>query len=185
MTPLTLVSPVRRVDSDADALQLTDIRLRSATDEDSRAIHGLIVDHQAEGHLLPRSHDDVRRRANRFIVGCCDDRVVACGELAPLGGDIAEIRSLVVDRAARGNGVGEQIFAALKARAERQGIERLCVFTHQPQYFIRLGFSIVPHTWVPEKISADCCTCPQFRRCGQFGMLLDLRTPHSRREFYG
>jgi N-acetylglutamate synthase-like GNAT family acetyltransferase len=37
-----------------------------------------------------------------------------------------------------------------------------------------MGFSIVPHTWLPEKIMADCRNCPLFRRCEQFAMVADL-----------
>ncbi len=39
---------------------------------------------------------------------------------------------------------------------------------------MRLGFSIVPHTWVPEKIARDCYSCPLFRNCGQYAVVLDL-----------
>jgi N-acetylglutamate synthase-like GNAT family acetyltransferase len=68
----------------------------------------------------------------------------------------------------------------LRSRARAAGFGDLCVFAHQPAYFAHMGFSIVPHTWIPEKISADCRTCPLFRRCGQFAMVADLDTvPHS------
>jgi hypothetical protein len=37
-----------------------------------------------------------------------------------------------------------------------------------------MGFSIVPHTWLPEKIMADCRHCALFRRCEQYAMVADL-----------
>jgi hypothetical protein len=37
-----------------------------------------------------------------------------------------------------------------------------------------MGFSIVPHLWLPEKIFTDCVKCPLFRQCGQYAMLLPL-----------
>ena len=40
---------------------------------------------------------------------------------------------------------------------------------------MRLGFSIVPHVWVPEKIAHDCTACSLFRRCGQYAVTLALR----------
>ena len=43
-----------------------------------------------------------------------------------------------------------------------------------PAYFSRMGFSIVPHLWLAEKVFADCVKCPLFRRCGQYAMLMDL-----------
>jgi hypothetical protein len=50
----------------------------------------------------------------------------------------------------------------------------LCAFTHDPATFVRLGFSIVPHTWFPEKIAHDCASCALFPTCGQFAMALPL-----------
>ena len=37
-----------------------------------------------------------------------------------------------------------------------------------------MGFSIVPHSWLLEKIFTDCIKCPQFRQCGQYGMVVPL-----------
>jgi len=50
----------------------------------------------------------------------------------------------------------------------------LCAFAHDPAFFVRRGFSIVPHTWVPEKIAHDCIACPLFRNCGQFAVVLEV-----------
>ena len=52
----------------------------------------------------------------------------------------------------------------LRRRARREGFEQLCAFTHAPGYFIQMGFSIVPHLWLPEKIFTDCVNCPLFRQ---------------------
>ena len=87
---------------------------------------------------------------------------------------LAEIRSLVVDRRHRGLGVGGRLAVELRQQARRDLFDRLCAFTHQPAYFARLGFSIVPHVWLPEKMGTDCSSCALFRRCGQFAMLDDL-----------
>jgi len=62
------------------------------------------------------------------------------------------------------------------------GFETLCAFTHSPEYFVRMGFSIVPHTWLPEKIETDCRSCAQFRHCGQYAVLLPLFRPRPVRE---
>ena len=62
----------------------------------------------------------------------------------------------------------------MQRQARLAGFEQLCVFAHDAAYFVRMGFSIVPHTWVPEKIARDCVSCPQFRRCGQHALVLSL-----------
>jgi len=152
------------------------ISLRTGTPADAQAIHGLITANLEAGHLLPRTFEDVEEHATRFVVAVAEDgAVIGCGELAPLSGEVAEVRSLVVDGARRGQGTGMALVTALSERARELGYVTLSAFTHQPAHFIRHGFSIVPHVWVPEKIARDCVTCSQFRQCGQYAVTLSLR----------
>lgn len=154
---------------------MTQAIFRPGIESDAPAIHGLIEDNLALGHLLPRSLDDVRSHAPRFIVAEAEGRVIACAELAPLSASVAEVRSLVVETAARGRQIGPTLVAELASGAIARGFSTLCAFTHDPSHFVRLGFSIVPHVWVPEKITHDCTVCPQFRRCGQYAVTLALK----------
>ena len=154
------------------------VLLRPGCADDAHAIHALIVEHQAEGHLLPRDLAEVAAHAHRFVVAEQQGDVVACAELAPLSRTVAEVRSLVVCHAARGEGIGTQILDELIARAQAAGFEKLCAFAHAPAYFVRLGFSIVPHVWLAEKIVADCHRCPLFRRCAQYALVRPLHRVH-------
>lgn len=149
--------------------------LRPGRPDDAERLHALIDAHREEGRLLPRSLDELRVRAPRFVVAAAGDVVVACAELAPLGRGVAEVRSLVVDAAFRDAGVGRRLVEAVARRARLDGVDTLCAFTHGPGFFTRLGFSIVPHHWVREKIQADCQHCPLFRACGQHAVVLSLR----------
>ena len=103
------------------------------------------------------------------------DAVVGCAELAPLSRAVAEVRSLVVDESCRGRGFGSRIVEELNRWAVQEGFSTLCAFTHNAAHFVRLGFSIVPHPWLPEKIATDCVGCPKFRQCTQYAMALPLR----------
>ena len=154
---------------------MTMVTFRRAQVSDAPAIHKLISDNREVGHLLPRTMDDVVDHASRFIVAETDRRVIGCAELAPLSAKLAEVRSLVVDQEARGNRIGPRLLTELAAAGMAQGFSTLCAFTHQPSHFVKLGFTIVPHMWVPEKIAHDCTTCPLFRRCGQYAVTLPLR----------
>ena len=147
------------------------IAIRTASAHDAEAIHDLIDEHLTEGHLLPRELGEILVHAHRFVVAVQDDEVLACAELAPLSHAVAEVRSMVVTREARGCGVGRRIVSELVRRATAAGCEKLCAFTHSPAYFVHLGFSIVPHAWLPEKIVTDCHACSQFRRCGQYAVV--------------
>jgi amino-acid N-acetyltransferase len=152
-----------------------DTTFRQAAAGDAPAIHALIVENLEAGHLLPRTFEDVEARTPRFLVAESAGRVVACAELAPLSGAVAEVRSLVVDEGSRGRQIGPTLVAELASRAVARGFATLSAFTHDPSHFVRLGFTIVPHMWVPEKIAHDCTACPLFRRCGQYAVTLALR----------
>lgn len=154
---------------------MNQLTFRQASAGDAAAIHRLIEDNLAVGHLLPRTMDDVVEHAPRFVVADADGRVIACAELAPLSSTVAEVRSLVVDEASRGRQIGPRLVAELATSAVARGFATLCAFTHQPGHFVRLGFTIVPHMWVPEKIAHDCTSCPLFRKCGQYAVTLALR----------
>jgi hypothetical protein len=65
--------------------------------------------------------------------------------------------------------------AHLAATGTAAGYSTLSAFTHDPSHFVRLGFTIVPHIWMPEKIARDCTGCALFRRCGQYAVRLMLR----------
>ena len=97
-----------------------------------------------------------------------------------LSAGAAEIRSLVVDESVRSQGIGAGLVDSLITRARGDGFQKLCAFTHAPRYFLELGFSVVPHAWLPEKIHADCGSCPQFRRCGQYAVVQTLARAEAR-----
>ncbi len=160
------------------------IALRWATAADAAALHALIAAHLEEGRLLPRAIGELTAHAPRFVVAVeasgNGERIVGCAELAPLSPTVAEVRSLVVSREARRHGVGVRMIEDLAARGRREGFTRLCAFAHDPSFFVRRGFSIVPHTWVPEKIAHDCNTCPLFRNCGQYAIVLELTNVQTR-----
>jgi amino-acid N-acetyltransferase len=150
------------------------IVLRAAVSADAPALHALIASHLEEGRLLPRTLDELVIHASRFVVAVAGEHIVGCAELAPLSPDVAEVRSLVVSRDARRLGVGVRMVEELGVRARRDGYSRLCAFAHDPAFFVRRGFSLVPHTWVPEKIAHDCNSCALFRNCGQYAIVLEL-----------
>jgi amino-acid N-acetyltransferase len=163
------------------SIQSAAFAIRTATADDAPAIHALIDAHLAEGRLLPRSLAELTIHASRFVVAVeqsgrrAQARVIGCAELAPLSATVAEVRSLVVDRPVRALGIGKRLIAELRRAASLGGFEQLCAFTHDAGYFVRKGFSIIPHHWLPEKIARDCTSCVQFRTCGQHAVVLPLK----------
>jgi len=161
------------------------VTLRSADAADAKKLHTIITANLEEGHLLPRTLSELTVRAGRFVVAIRGRKVIGCAELAPLSAHVAEVRSLAVDGRARGSRVGVTIVDELRRRARREGFEKMCAFTHAPGYFIHMGFSIVPHLWLTEKIFTDCVKCPHFRQCGQYAMVVPLDVAFDAERGYG
>ena len=161
------------------------ITLRTAESSEAKKLHALIQANLEEGHLLPRTLGELTVRAHRFVVAVRAKKIVGCAELAPLSPHVAEVRSLAVDASARGGHVGVAIVDELRRRARRESIEKLCAFTHVPGYFTHMGFSIVPHTWLPEKIFTDCVKCELFKKCGQYAMVVPLDSAFDAVHGYG
>ena len=153
---------------------MTDLVLRTGAPEDAERLHQLITSHAQEGHLLPRELEELRRHAQRLVVVEVAGEIKACAELAPLSKRVAEVRSLVVKEDFRRVGLAARLVGELRRRAQAAEFEMLCAFTHDARFFVRQNFSIVPHLWLPEKISTDCVNCPLFRRCDQYAMFLSL-----------
>ena len=169
---------------------MTDLVIRPAAVEDAEAMFALIQAHLSEGRLLPRELSELRRHADRFLVAYLPfdsaqsgpdentqggpGELVACAELAPLSSRVAEVRSLVVKSGVRGVGLATRMVDSIRTEAKSRGYETLCAFTHDARFFVRQNFSIVPHTWLPEKIATDCLSCPLFRKCEQHAMMLPL-----------
>ena len=166
----TMTTPVAAADAGSGA-----VAIRPAGADEAQILFQLITDNLEVGHLLPRPLGEVVLHVPRFLVAAGPDGIAGCAELAQLGPRVAEVRSLVVGASHRRHGIGRLLLSAIVARAREQGYPRLCAFTHDPRPFIRIGFSIVPHQWVPEKIATDCHDCTWFRRCRQYAVILDLQ----------
>jgi amino-acid N-acetyltransferase len=166
-------------------MKATRITLRSAEAAEAKKLHALIQANLEEGHLLPRTLNELTLHASRFVVAVRGRRIIGCAELASLSARVAEVRSLAVDKRARGSRIGVTIVDELRRRARREGFEKLCAFTHAPGYFIHMGFSIVPHLWLTEKIFTDCVKCPHFRQCGQYAMVVPLDSAFDAERGYG
>jgi len=96
----------------------------------------------------------------RFAIGCV--------ALESYGADLAEVRSLAVDPAIRGRGLGARLLRFALATAKRRKIARVFAVTHAPDFFGRLGFVASTSAMaeaLPEKIARDCRTCPKAEKC--------------------
>ncbi len=83
-----------------------------------------------------------------YVLVRSDDRPVAAGSLQPNPDLSYEVRGLVVDETAQGQGLGRRVMDHLVATADRRGADLVCV-TRVPQFFARFGFMETTPDWLP------------------------------------
>ena len=69
-----------------------------------------------------------------------EQRVVGCAAVHVLWEDLAEVRTLAVDPACRGHGVGQALLDAVLDRARALGVRRLFCLTFAVDFFACAGF---------------------------------------------
>jgi amino-acid N-acetyltransferase len=141
------------------------MRARRAKAPDAPEIFGLIAHYAAQGFLLPRSEEEIRRNISHFLVLKEKGRLLSCVGLESYGADLAEIRSLAVARDLQGHGFGARLIEYALAEARRREIARVFAVTHAPKFFLRQGFTSVSRQTLTEKVERDCHACPKRRSC--------------------
>lgn len=118
--------------------------VRRAQTRDVRAIRALIDANVASGRLLDKPTVTLYEDVQEFWVASDDSgRVAGCGALHVMWEDLAEIRTIAVDDAHQGYGVGRQVVAALLATARQLGVQRVFVLTFAVQFFQSHGFEVI------------------------------------------
>jgi amino-acid N-acetyltransferase len=149
------------------------IRIVAAVPEDAEAIVGLLQPYVPLGIVLPRTAEEIRQRHNDFLVALDGDRIVGTVALRDFGVGLQEIRSLVVDVAHAGHGLGSQLVGAAVQAAVENGAERVFALTLRPHLFARLGFRQVDMDLFPQKVWLDCAKCPKRDCCDEIALILE------------
>ena len=128
-----------------------DFILRPARTSDIVAIQAMRAPLVDSNVLLQHQLVSLYERVQEFVVAeTRNGRILAAGALHVMWGDLAEVRSLVVDQSARGMGLGKAVVEALVERAYTLGIRRVFCLTFEVDFFVRCGFDIISDVPVDE-----------------------------------
>ncbi|PRX51114.1 amino-acid N-acetyltransferase [Prauserella shujinwangii] len=133
--------------------------IRRARIADVRSIKRL-VDADAGKVLLEKNLVTLFEDVQEFWVAELGGEVVGCGALHVLWEDLAEIRTVAVDRAMRGRGIGHALVRALIALARELGVPRIFVLTFETEFFQRHGFVAIDGTPVPREVYEELRRSP-------------------------
>ncbi|MBM4033762.1 MAG: N-acetyltransferase [Planctomycetes bacterium] len=148
--------------------------VRKARVADAAAIHELVNRFARREKMLPLSLGQVYERLRDFFVCERRGRVVACGALHVVWEDLAEVRSLAVQREYQRRGIGSALFRACVEEAPKLGVKRIFTLTFEPGFFQRMGMALVPKETLPHKVWSDCVRCPRFPNCDEVALIADL-----------
>ena len=131
------------------------VTVRRARTADVRAIAELVDRYASDRILLAKERVTLYEDVQEFLVAEVDGDLAGCGALHVMWEDLAEVRTLAVDRAWRGQGVGSRLLTALLDQAGELGVRRLFCLTFEVDFFSRHGFQAVDGTPVVPEVYAQ------------------------------
>jgi len=126
--------------------------IRPARTADVRAIRRLVDTYAPDRRLLSKATVTLYEDVPEFVVGELDGEVVACGAVHVMWEDLAEVRTVAVDPALRGRGVGGVLLDHLVRRARDLGVERVFCLTFETGFFGAHGFVEIDGTPVEHAV---------------------------------
>jgi amino-acid N-acetyltransferase len=131
-----------------------EVVVRRARTADVPGIRRLIDTYSMDGRLLSKATVTLYEDVPEFWVAAPGEAgpVVGCGALHVMWEDLAEIRTLAVDREYRGRKIGARIVGELLAGARRVGVRRVFVLTFEREFFARFGFTEIDGAPVPPPV---------------------------------
>jgi amino-acid N-acetyltransferase len=130
------------------------VTVRRARTGDVPGIRQLIELYSMDGRLLGKPTVTLYEDVQEFWVAAADQDgpVIGCGALHVMWEDLAEIRTLAVDPAHKGRGVGGRIVTELLEQARRLAVKRVFVLTFEREFFARFGFKEIDGAPVPPAV---------------------------------
>ena len=116
-----------------------------------------LVDTYAGRILLEKNLVTLYEAVQEFWVAELAGQVVGCGALHVLWADLGEVRTVAVDPAVKGRGVGHAVVDRLLEVARELQLERLFVLTFETEFFARHGFTEIEGTPVTAEVYEEMC----------------------------
>ncbi len=150
------------------------MEIRNAKISDVPRIRELVNYYAELDRMLFRSMADIYENLQTFIVADIDGEVVGCCSLEVIWSDLAEIKSLAIDKKYQKQGIGKKIVAKSVQNAIEIGVLKVFALTLEPQFFVKAGFEIVEKETLPMKVWSDCARCPKQQNCDETAVVKTL-----------
>lgn len=148
--------------------------IRKAKIKDIKQIQGLINSFAKDDLMLPRSINELYENLRDFFVFEFKGKIIGCGALHISWDDLAEMKSLAVDKKYHRKGVGRALVESCIQEARELGAKKIFVLTYAPNFFKKFSFRKITHNKLPHKIWAECIKCPKFPDCREIALIKKL-----------
>ena len=133
-------------------MSATPVEIREARTSDVPALRQLVDTYAADRILLSKATVTLYEDVQEFYVAEVGGQVVGCGALHVLWQDLAEVRTLAVDKEYRGRGIGDLLLRRLVQQARHIGVARVFCLTFEVAFFTRHGFDQIEGAPVPHDV---------------------------------
>lgn len=129
--------------------------VRRARTADVPAVRRLVDTYARRRILLDKATVTLYEDVQEFWVADAAGTIAGCGALHVMWEDLAEVRTLAVDEAWRGRGVGHAVLDRLVEVARELGVRRVFCLTFEVDFFARHGFVPIDGTPVAADVYAE------------------------------
>lgn len=148
--------------------------LRKARLSDAENMYHLVNSYAEGGLMLSRPRSMLYECIRDFVVVEIDGKIAGLSSLHILWEDLAEVRALAVREDVKKQGIGRQLVEYCLQEARDLGLPRVFTLTYQPDFFRKMGFSVISKENMPQKVWKECINCPKFPNCDEVCMEIRL-----------
>ena len=150
------------------------MEIRKARFTDIEAIHAIVNGYAEEGQMLARARNVLYETLRDMTVAEEDGRIVGVGALHLTWDELAEVRTLAVDKAYSRRHIDTRIVERLLEEAKEIGVKTVFTLTYRADFFSTLGFVETSKESLHHKVWKDCINCPKFPNCDETAMTLSV-----------
>ncbi len=148
--------------------------IRKAFIHDIKPAHKLISDFANKQLMLARPLNELYENLRDYFVCVDGETLIGVCALHVMWENMSEIKSLAVAEDSQKKGIGRQLVENCINEAKALGVQRIMVLTYVPEFFVKMGFTKIDKTTLPQKTWGECLHCPKFPDCDEQALLIEL-----------
>ncbi len=154
---------------------MNDITFVKPTVLDIKQMQDLVKADVENGNILLRTADEMATNIRSYILAKEGEKIVGFCALHIYSQTLAEIRSLIVSKDHRKQGIGSSLVEQCVQEGKKYNLQEVLALTYHKELFEYLGFEVIQKESIPDhKIWADCIRCKHFPICDEIALTIKI-----------